>query len=86
MLMIMNLPLGLESTEQRVLEALVDKARGKFFGVLHILRSSAPLSLRVKVLQAVVFGSLRWCLGALVPTVQAQQLLNYFKGRRRKVD
>ena len=78
-LMIMNLPLGLESTEQRVLEALVDKARGKFFGILHILCSSAPLSSRVKVLEAVVFGSLRWCLGALVPTVQAQQMLNYFQ-------
>ena len=76
--MIMNLPVGLESTEQRILEALVDKARGKFFGILHILCSSAPLSSRIKVLEAVVFGSLRWCLGALVPTVQAQQLLNYF--------
>ena len=78
-LMIMNLPLGLASTEQRVLESMVDKARGKFFGILHILCSSAPLSSRVKVLEAVVFGSLRWCLGALVPTVQAQQLLNYFQ-------
>ena len=78
-LMIMNLPLGLESTEQRILEAMVDKARGKFFGVLRILCSHAPLRARMRVLEAVVFGAVRWCLGALVPTVQAQQLLNSFQ-------
>ena len=76
---VMNLPLNIESTEQRILEALVDKARGKFFGILHILCSKAPLNARLKVLEAVVFGSMRWCLGALVPTPCAQQLLNYFQ-------
>ena len=78
-LMIMNLPLGMESTEQRILEAVVDKARGKFFGILHILCSTAPLRARLRVLEAVVFGAIRWCIGALVPTVQAQQLLNCFQ-------
>ena len=78
-LVIMNLPLGIEATEQRILEAMVDKARGKFFGIVHILCSNAPLSARCKVLEAVVFGSIRWCLGSLVPTVQAQQLLNSFQ-------
>ena len=75
---VMNLPLSMECTEQRILEALIDKARGKFYGILHILCSNASLKDRIKVLEAVVFGSIRWCLGALVPTPQAQQLLNYF--------
>ena len=66
-LSVMNLPLSIECTEHKVLEALVDKARGKFFGILHILCSNAPMMARVKVLEA------------LVPTPQAQQLLNYFQ-------
>ena len=78
-LMIMNLPVGTEATEIRVLEALVDKARGKFFGIQHILCSTAPLPQRLKVLEAVVFGAIRWCLGAIFPTVGAQNLLNYFQ-------
>ena len=78
-LMIMNLPPGNESTEIRVLEALVDKARGKFFGIQHILCSSAPLTKRLKVLEAVVFGTMRWCLGSIFPTAGAQSLLNYFQ-------
>ena len=76
---VMNLPLGLACTEQRILEAMIDKARGKFYGVSHILCSNAPLTARLKVLNAVVFGAIRWCLGVLVPTPQAQQLLNFFQ-------
>ena len=79
MLMIMNLPLGIEATEQRILEAMVERVRGKFYEIARVLCSNAPLSLRCKVLEAVVFGSIRWCLGALVPTAQAQQLLNNFQ-------
>ena len=31
------------------------------------------------MLSAVVFGTIRWCLGVLVPTPQAQQTLNFFQ-------
>ena len=78
-LSVMNLPLGLVCTEQNVLEAMVDKARGKFYGISHILCSNAPLTARFRVLHAVVFGAIRWGLGVLVPTPQAQQLLNFFQ-------
>ena len=75
---VMNLPLSMEGAEQKILEALVDKARAKFFGILHILCSNAPFRARLKVLEVVVFGSMRWCLGVLVPTPPAQRLLNFF--------
>ena len=77
--MIMNLPVGCESAEIKVLEAKVDKARGKFYGILHILCSFAPLSQRLKVLEAVVFGAIRLCLGAIFPTAAAQGLINFFQ-------
>ena len=35
---VMNLPVGPESTESRVMEHLVDRARKKYFGILHILQ------------------------------------------------
>ena len=76
---VMNLPLGVVCTEQNILEAMVDKARGKFYGIAHILCSNAPLSARFRVLRAVVFGAIRWSLGVLVPTPQAQQTLNFFQ-------
>ena len=58
---------------------MVDKARGKFYGIAHILCSNAPLAARFRVLHAVVFGAIRWSLGVLVPTPQAQQTLNFFQ-------
>ena len=56
-LMIMNLPVGIEGTEKHIMEHLLDKARSKFFGILHILTSNAPLKSRLGILRTVVYGS-----------------------------
>ena len=76
---VMNLPIGRESTEVRVLEHLIDKAREKFFGILHILQAKAALGCRLKLLNTVVFGVFRWIIGALFPTPQLQSILNFFQ-------
>ena len=46
-LMIMNLPVGIEGTEKHILEHLIERARSKFFGLMHILGSNAPLAGRL---------------------------------------
>ena len=69
-LFVMNLPVGPEATEMRVLEYLVDRARKKYFGILHLLQSKAALKSRIKLLNTVVFGVFRWVVGALFPTPQ----------------
>ena len=76
---IMNLPVGPESTEARIMEHLVDRARKKYFGILHLLQSRASLGCRIKLLNTVVFGVFRWVVGALFPTPQLQNILNYFQ-------
>ena len=78
-LYVMNLPVGPESTEARVMEHLVDRARKKYFGILHILQSKASLGCRIRLLNTVVFGVFRWVVGALFPTPQLQGILNYFQ-------
>ena len=75
----MNLPLGTDATETRLLEYLIDKSRKKFWGIVRLLTSRAPLGKRMALLNKVVFGAMRWIIGALFPTVQAQQMLNYFQ-------
>ena len=54
-LYVMNLPLLLEATEVRIIEHLVDRARKKFYGILHLLTSKAPLGKRF-------VSSTRWSL------------------------
>ena len=78
-LFVMNLPLGIDATETRLLEYLIDKSRKKFWGIIHVLTSRAPLGKRMALLNKVVFGAMRWTIGALFPTVQAQQMINYFQ-------
>ena len=63
----------------RVLEYLVDRARKKYFGILHLLQSKAALKSRIKLLNTVVFGVFRWVVGALFPTPQLQHVLNFFQ-------
>ena len=76
---VMNLPVGPESTEARVMEHLVDKARKKFYGILHILQTKAAIGCRIRLLNKVVFGVFRWVVGALFPTPQLQGILNFFQ-------
>ena len=78
-LFVMNLPLRLEATETTIMEHLIDRARKKFFGTLHILTANAPLKARMKLLNTVVFGVLRWIIGALFPSAQLQSMLNFFQ-------
>ena len=78
-LFVMNLPLRLEATEATIMEYLIDRARKKFFGIVHILTTKAPLSARMKLLNTVVFGVLRWIIGALFPSAQLQSMLNFFQ-------
>ena len=78
-IMIMNLPVGFESTERHVLEHLLDRARNKFHGISHILCSRAPLHSRMRVLRTVVFGVISWVVGALFPSRQLQLMVNHFQ-------
>ena len=76
---VMNLPLYVDATETRLMEALIDKARKKYFGILHLLTASAPLSKRLNLLNKVVFGVLRWIVGAIFPSPAIQSMLNFFQ-------
>ena len=78
-IMIMNLPVGVESTEKHVVELLIDKARAKLYGIRHILTSNAPIKSRMKILRTVVYGNIRWVVGILLPTKQLQFMLNHFE-------
>ena len=44
---VLNLPISRDNTETKILHALLDRARGKFGGILRILTSSALLRKRV---------------------------------------
>ena len=61
------------------MEHLLDRARSKFFGILHILTSNAPLKSRMRVLRTVVYGVLRWVVGILFPSKRLQVMLNQFE-------
>ena len=76
---VLNLPVARENTEMKILYALLDKARGKFGGILHILTSRAPLKQRIQVLNKVVQGTFMWAVGILFPTSALQSTLNHFQ-------
>ena len=76
---VMNLLVGPEATEARVLEYLIDRARKKYYGILHILQAKASLGCRIRLLNTVVFGVFRWVIGALFPSAQAQTTINFFQ-------
>ena len=78
-LYVMNLPVGPEATEVRIMEHLVDKARKKFYGILHILQTKAAIGCRSRLLNTVVFGVFRWVIGALFPTPQFMGIINFFQ-------
>ena len=76
---VLNLPVASENTEMKILQALLDKARGKFGGILHILTSKASLKQRIQVLNKVVRGTFLWVVGILFPTAALQSTLNHFQ-------
>ena len=78
-LMIMNLPVAIEATDKHIMEHLLDRARSKFFGILHILTSNSPLRSRMRFLRTVVYGVLRWVVGILFPSKQLQVMLDQFE-------
>ena len=76
---VLNLPIHAENTEMKIVEALLDRARGKFYQILHILTSNAALSKRLQVLNTVVWGTISWVIGIIFPTKQCQEALNKFQ-------
>ena len=76
---VLNLPISKDNTEMKILQALLDKARSKFGGILHILTSSAPLKKRIWILNKVVMGTFSWVVGILFPTAAIQSALNHFQ-------
>ena len=76
---VLNLPVARDNTEMKILRALLDKARGKFGGILRILTSKAPLKQRVQILNKVVQGTFMWVIGILFPTSALQSTLNHFQ-------
>ena len=76
---VLNLPIARDNTEMKILHSLIDKARGKFGGILHILTSSAPLKARIEVLNKVVQGTFAWTIGILFPTAAVQTTFNHFQ-------
>ena len=62
----------------RAVESLSGRARGKFYSVMHVLTSSAPLMSRIRLLHTAVFGVLRWIVGPIFPSPQIQSIINYF--------
>ena len=78
-LTVLNLPIHAENTEVKIVDALLEKARSKFYQIMHILTSSAPLSRRIQVLNTVVWGAVSWFIGIIFPTKQCQEKLNRFQ-------
>ena len=76
---VLNLPISRDNTEMKILHALLDKARCKFGGILHILTSSAPLRARIRVLNRVVQGTFSWVIGVLFPSTAVQAALHHFQ-------
>ena len=76
---VLNLPIQAENTEVKIVEALLDKARNKFYQILHILTSSAPLMKRIHVFNTVIWGTMSWVIGIVFPTKQCQEKLNQFQ-------
>ena len=76
---LMNVPVGTGVSDVELLGFVIEKARGKFFAVKPILQSGAPLCARLRLLDTVVLGCMRWMLGGLFPTVKLQMTLNSFQ-------
>ena len=76
---VLNLPISKDNTEMKILHALLDKARSKFGGILHILTSSSSLKKRIWILNKVVKGTFAWVVGILFPTAAVQSALNHFQ-------
>ena len=75
---VLNLPICRDNTEMKILHALIDKARGKFWSILPILTSKAPLKSRLGILNKVVHGVFAWVVGILFPSPIVQSALNHF--------
>ena len=76
---LMNVPVGTGVSDVELLGFVMEKARGKFFAMKSILQSGAPLRARLRLLDTVVLGSMRWMLGGLFPAVKLQMALNSFQ-------
>ena len=73
---VMNLPAGAGVCEMDVVACLLDRARGKYHSIRHMLVANSPINLRLRLLEKVVMGSMRWIIGAIFPTAKIQQQLN----------
>ena len=51
----------------------INRARGKPFSIKHILEGKGNVKAKLKLLESVVFGSLRWMVGAVYPSARAQE-------------
>ena len=62
-----------------VLYFQINKARKKLYSLKHILQGKGAVRSKLKLLEVVVLGSLRWMLGAVFPSARAQHALNAFQ-------
>ena len=77
-LIVMNIPLHPVIGDIDTLYFQINKARGKLFGLRRILKDRGSGKAKLRLLETVVFGSIRWMIGAVYPSTKAQQALNAF--------
>ncbi|CAE7854601.1 unnamed protein product, partial [Symbiodinium necroappetens] len=73
---VLGLEMRVGMTACQFLQPLITRARGKFWGIKHLLRRHTPASGRARLMDRVVTSSLMWCLGAIPPDKPALGLVN----------
>ena len=77
--MTMGLPMHVHVTTAELVQALIARARKKFWSLSHILKTPGKLLARIGTLTKTVGGALLWCCGALIPDPVGIHMVNKFQ-------
>ena len=66
-------------TTAELVQALINRARKKFWSLKHVLKARGRLQERLNTLTKTVGGALLWCCGALIPDPVGIHMVNKFQ-------
>eukprot|EP00439_Symbiodinium_sp_Y106_P043744 s911_g5.t1 len=73
----LKMKVGMSMSE--LIQPLLSRARSKFWGIKHLLRSHTPAKGRVRLMHRILTNTALWCIAALPPDKPALTLINSFQ-------
>ena len=74
-----GLPMHVDVNTAELVQALLNRARKKFWSIKRILNTPGRLQARINTLTKTVGGALLWCCGALIPDPVGIHMVNKFQ-------